>query len=256
MENSVEERRKLRRKKIRKRRLLISFFVFLLISLITLVIMCFTIFFPIQKITIKGSELYTKKQITKACGIVVGDNLFAISESKLQERARMQLPYVDSITIERKIPDTLILTVKDAQEYACYNSEDKYFVVSKKGYVLAEYSEPPQNVFQITSGKVSCEIGKPVKFEDENKSVIINNLINNLDLNEIKINSIDASNIIEIKAVVNDIYTVNFGTEENLDRKIAHLSGMIKSIGDRKGNIDLSMWTPSNTQGSFVAEKG
>ena len=53
---------------------------------------------------------------------------------------------------------------------------------------------------------------------------------------------------------VEDKFVVKMGTDEFLEQKIAHLRSMIDSIGDRKGEINLSMWTPNNSQGSFVED--
>ena len=106
----------------------------------------------------------------------------------------------------------------------------------------------------ITSG-VNCVIGKAVEYSNDSQAELVENLSKLLGNKEIKINSIDVSNVINITVKVEDKFTVNLGTNEYLEQKIAHLSGMIDSIGERVGDINLSMWTPENSQGSFVEKQ-
>ncbi len=255
MLEDVQNRRKERRRKIRRRRLFISLIFFIIIAIITLAIMCFTLFFPIKSIGAKGSKLYTSEQIVAASGIDVGDKLFAVSKKTVENSIRKSLPYVDAVTIKREFPDGIKLTVKDAEEYVCYNVDGKYYVVSKKGYVLSENGEKPENIFEIICGGVGCEIGAQVTFEDEEAQELIDTLTDAFSKQDISIDEIDITNTIQIKAKVENRFDVYFGTHENIDKKIAHLSGMIESIGDRSGSIDLSMWTEKKSQGSFVETK-
>ncbi len=255
MNEDVEKRRAMRRRQIRRRRLIIGFIFFLIVAVIAFAIMCFTVLFPIKNITVSGSEIYTKKEIKEACQIKLGDNLFAVSQSKTQAALQKNLPYIDEVEIKRDLPDTLILAVTDAVEYACYNVEGKYFVVSDKGNILAEYDEKPENVFEIIANGVNCEVGTKVQYENEGDDELINIIIDNLNLQGISINSVDVTNSLKITVRVENRFDVNLGTNENIDKKIAHLKGMIESIGDRSGSINLEQWTRENSQGSFVAEK-
>lgn len=252
MQSDIQKRRAARRKKIRRRRLKIAFIFFLIISLITLAIMCFTVFFPIKRISVSGSKIYTKSEIIKASELTTDDNLLVVSEDKIEQKIRKKLPYVDNVELKRNLPDAIILSVTDAKEFACYKIGDNYSIVSEKGFVLSLQSEKPENVFEIITSGVSGELGAAIKYENTAEEEMISNLVSLLSQKEINIDTIDVSNFLDIAISVEGKFTVSLGTGDYLEQKIAHLSGMIGSIGDRKGSIDLSMWTPSNTQGSFV----
>lgn len=251
-QQDVQNRRKARQKKARRKRLKICFVFFVLMALITLAIMCFTVFFPIKRISVSGSEIYSKAEIIKASGLTTDDNLFLISEEKTEQKIRESLPYVDSIKLKRNLPDALVLTVTDAKEYYCFKISEEYFVVSENGYVLSSTADIPENVFEIAVNGVKCEIGKAVKYENSTEEELVKTLITWLNEKEINIDKIDVSNILNITVDVENKFTVTLGNSEHLEKKIAHLSGMIDSIGDRSGTINLSMWTPDNSQGSFV----
>lgn len=243
--------RPVKRKKKKKTRLRAGFVVFLMLALAALLVICCTLFFPIKRISVSGSKMYTNAQIIKASGLTTDSKLLLVSEEKLQEKIRKTLPYVDSVKIKRSLPDAIILTVTDAVENACFKTSDGYLLVSKSGYVLSKCAEKPENVYEIITSGVSGEIGETVKYEKESEQTLVELLINELTKNNIKINSVDVVNLIEIQVSVEDKFEVLLGKNENIDKKAAHLASMIDEIGDRKGSIDLSFWTPESRQGTF-----
>ncbi len=251
-QKDVEKRRKARQRKARRRRLKMCFVLFIIAALITLVIMCFTVFFPIKRISVSGSKIYSKAEIIKASGLTTKDNLFVVSEEKIEENIRKKLPYVDSIELKRNIPDAVVLTITEAKEQCCFCVDDKYFVVSESGYVLKSQAERPENAFEIVTSGVSCKVGERVKYKNSKEEQLVSTITNLFIVNKINVDEIDVTSLLSLSANVENRFYVNFGSDEYLEEKIAHLQGMIESIGDRSGDINLSMWTPDNSQGSFV----
>ncbi len=255
MQSDVNKRRRERQKKIRRKRLKTAFVFFIIITLVTLAIMCFTIFFPIKRINVSGSKIYSKSEIIKASKLTTADNLFVISEDDIQNKIRKTLPYIDDVKLKRVLPDAVILTVTDATEYAYYLSGDKYYILSSNGYILKEQSDTPENVFEIFTSGIDGSVGEKAKYKSEQEQELVNTLITALKKQKINIDKIDVSNILQISLEVEGRFTVVLGNADYTAEKIAHLSGMIKSIGDRSGKINLSMWTHDNSQGSFVENK-
>lgn len=254
MQSDVNKRRAERQKKARRRRLKIAFIFFLIIALITLAIMCFTVFFPIKRINVSGSEIYSKSQIVKASKLTTDDNLWVVSEEEIENNIRKKLPYIDSVKLKRVFPDAVILTVTDAKEYAYYQSGENYFILSDSGYILKEQTEIPENVFQIVTSGMEGDVSQKAVYKNTAEEELVNTLISALQNKEINIDKIDVSNILQITLEVEGRFTVVLGNTDYTQEKIAHLSGMIESIPDRKGKINLSMWTPTNSQGSFVED--
>lgn len=255
MASDVNYRRATRQKKARRRRLRTAFVLFLIIAIITLVIMCFTVFFPIQRINVSGSKIYSNAQIIKASKITTNDNLFVVSENKIKENIRKELPYIDDVKLKRVLPDAVILTVTDAKESTYYYQDGQYVVLSESGYVLKKQDEIPQNVFEIVTSGISGNIGEMAVYENSAEEELINTIRDTIIKYDINIDKIDVSNILQISLEIEGRFTVVLGNTEYTQEKIAHLSSMIESIGDRGGKINLSMWTPQNSQGSFVEDK-
>lgn len=245
-----------RQRRIRKRRLIIFFIFFIITAICTAITLSLTVFFPIENIEIKGSKIYSSEEILNHCGIEIGDNLFTASQKAAENSLKKSLPYVESVQINRELSGTLNITVKDAKEFACYNIGGRYFTVSESGWVLKENEAPPENLVEIKINDAKCSVGSGISFEDETAKSLIDEIVACLKEEEIVINSVDITDKINIRLYVDNRFEVELGTNENIDRKIMHLSGMIENIpSEKSGKINLSMWTSTNTQGTFTEKK-
>ena len=247
-------KRKLRQRKIRRRRIITALVFFGILLIAVGVILSLTVLFPIEQIKVSGSEKYTSDEVIAACGIKTGDNLFTSSADV--EELKEKLPYIESVSVSRSLPSTLVIKVKEASEYACFYTGGKYYAVSEKWQVLNAYDQKPDGIFEIKAGNVECVPGKTAVFSEEKSGTLINDIISLAGEYSLKIDGIDITEELSITVGVDGRFSVNFGTSNNLSEKFAHLSGMIKNIDEGKsGKIDLSMWTSSNTQGTFVENK-
>ena len=254
-------KRKARQRKIRKRRIKI-FIGFLVVALlITGTALSLTVLFPIDSITVtgansrvqsrNGSEKYTAEEILSAASIKKGDNLFT-AKADAGAMAK-KLPYVQSVQTVRKLPGSLTLKVKDAAEYACYKADGKYFTVSRSLHVLNRCDEPPENMLLILAGNVSCKVGEDVQYGDNKAGGLIEQIEKSAEEYSLTLNRIDITDELAISVKTEGRFVVNFGTSNGLDGKFAHLASMIKNIDTQKtGTVNLSMWSSSNTEGTFV----
>lgn len=244
-----------RQRRIRKRRLIIFFSFFIVFLLCVGVALSLTIFFPIEKLNIVGSKIYSAEEIENISGINIGDNLFAINKASLLSKLKSKLPYIDGVDIERKLPSTLIIKVKDADEYASFELEDKYYIVSKSGWVLNESDTVNESLILIKGADVKCKIGTEMKIINSEQEEQIIEIADVLSKTGINTNYIDITDPISLTLGVEERFTVELGSPNNLEEKIKQLASMIKSIDSNKsGKINLSMWTSANKKGTFIAE--
>lgn len=246
-------KRQERQRKMKKRRLKVFFVLFILLLLFVGVILSLTVLFPINKITAKGSKIYTQAEIIDYCGIETGDNLFTVSEKETLDLLKKNLPFIETLQFERTLPDTLNLKVTDAKEYACYMVGDKYYTVSKDGWTLNSYIEKPENVILIVTDKAKCKVGTAIQFENDYSHSEVENIIELLRKYDITVDNVDITDSVNLKAKIEGRFIVDFGTQVDLEQKIRHLDSMIKEIDQNDtGKINLSMWNSQNTQGTFV----
>ncbi len=252
-QDSVNKRRKQRRRKIVRRRIIKTLIFLLVVALAVFVVLALTVLFPVKNVSAKGSKLYTEAQIVKASGINKEDNIFTLSSARVEEDIHKILPYIDTVKIDRKLPDTVSLSVTDAKEYESYYSGGKYYAVSKRGYVLNQYDKPPEDTFVIKCKGVSAKVGYKIDFKSETTGELVNMLKAELEKQKIKLNAVDISDEYDIKLTVDDRFEVRLGTDKYLENKVAHLESMIESIGEgRQGTINLTMWTKDKSEGTFT----
>lgn len=250
----IEARRAKRRKAAQIKRLKVLTVAFLIIAVVTVAILSVTVFFPIKKINVSGSKKYDAETIIEQSALM-GENLIITSERKLEENLRKKLPYIDEISLKKDMPDTVSIKITDAKEYASYKVSGKYYVVSRKGYVLRTSKTLPDGTIEIITKAKATKNGEKIQFSDKKSKKLTEELMGYLNEHKIKINSINLKNKSRITVRVEGRFDVSFGTVDFLERKCAHLAKMIDEIDkDARGDINLSMWTPDKTEGTLIRE--
>lgn len=253
VDKSVEARRKARQKQIRKRRAIRAFFVLLILAVITVAVLSVTVLFPVKSVNVSGSKIYTPTEIVKAGKITQSTNLLILSEDKLTEKIRTELPFVDSVKLEKKLPDSLTIKVTDATEKYCYNYGGKYYTVSSKNYVLKTYNELPEGMAEIRCGKITCVPGQKINIHDQNAKNTCDKIFVVFEKNDIKIDSVDTTDPLNITMKIEGKFEVLLGGNAHMESKCKHLVAMIEKIeDDASGTINLSMWTPDKKEGTFI----
>ncbi len=154
---SKDEIRSINKKKIKRKRKAKK--IALLTALFT-VVMCvgvvlvLAVFFKINTISVKGDKVYSDKEIILKSGIETGGNLFRVNEESLNEKLSKSLPYIQSVTLERQLPDTLIVTVKATREVAAFQYGAGFILVNAEGKVLDRDASMLRDNVAVVNGAV------------------------------------------------------------------------------------------------------
>ncbi len=247
------EKRKARQRKARKKKAVISLIFTIIVLFITAVILCLTVFFPIETVSATGSKIYSDKEIINQSGIKIGDNIFTFGEKESTERLKNKLPFIENVEFERKLPNKLYIKVSDAKVYYCLKKGDSYYSISEAGWVLEKTAEKTDGVFEIFINDIECNVGNEIVFKNENTRRILNNLIIYCEKYDIKIDYIDVTNTAALKIGADNRFDVELGTENDLESKLKQLNKMILSLNNgQKGLIRLYMWSSQKPDGTFV----
>ncbi|MBQ9349348.1 MAG: FtsQ-type POTRA domain-containing protein, partial [Oscillibacter sp.] len=113
-----------------------------LYSLITtlVVVICvsaaLTMFFRVRNLEITGLHRYTEEQIQEAAGVEYGDNLFFMDKYAMKDEILRQLPYVESLRINRTYPDTLRIAVVECQHPMGIEQDGTVWLISAAGKIV------------------------------------------------------------------------------------------------------------------------
>lgn len=96
-----------------------------------------SVFFRVENITVSGTVKYDAWTIKEASGIEIGDNLLSFGEAKAAGKIRTALPYVESVRIGIKLPNTVNIEIKELDVvYSIQDSEYQWWLITAEGRVV------------------------------------------------------------------------------------------------------------------------
>ena len=101
-----------RRRKSNRRRRGSFGFLYKLLSVLVIcgaIVAALTLFFRVDTVVITGQQRYTEEEIREASGIAEGANLVLFNKYTAANNIVSALPYIEEISINRKLPDTLLI---------------------------------------------------------------------------------------------------------------------------------------------------
>ncbi len=236
--------RKRRRRRRRGPGILFSFFCLTMIC--AAILTAVTIFFKVKSVTVTGETRYNKNEIIQAAGIETGENLIFLNKIAAINRIFQDRPYLDEVSVRRRLPDTIEIFVTECQPAAALAAEGgQYWLIDRNGKLLelvpAQQTESLCKIIGIDPEQP--EAGTYADFLDEEKEkalfTILNTAENSGILNEII--DIDISQIFEIRLQYTERFEVELGTVEDLSKKIGFLKSVVGRLGEMDtGVIDLT----------------
>ncbi len=246
---SRDEVRSINKKKMSRRRKLKKNILSVLLAVVVMcvgLVLVFSLFFKINTITISGDKVYSDKMVADKSGIEMGENLFKVSEEKLTEKLSKDLPYIKSVTVERKLPDTIIINVEAAKEVAAITTKKGFVLLDETGKVLDKNASIlKENVAVINNVKLKEYIeGEKVVLTDEKKTETLIKLfeaIKNADMQ--LLTEIDLKNVNDIKIKYDDRITFAVGSLTNIETKLARGVAALEKENEinaySEGTLDL-----------------
>ena len=236
-------------------------------------VLCMSIFFKVEIIEVSGAKSYDEWTIREASGIEEGDNLLTFSRGKAGGRIKTQLQYVDQVRFGIKLPNTVIIDIKEFNVvYAVKASDGTWYLINSNGKIMeqtdggtaANYTkilgihltgpivgEQARAAEEIVTAPEST---KPA--EDSTEVTVPQVLITNqsrLDaalriLRELEVNgivgdaaSLDVSDMSRIELWYGTRYQVNLGDENDMEKKIADMKAAISQLAEyENGMLDIS----------------
>ena len=246
MKRRREQERRKGMKKTAKRKRSHKALWLVMLSLVlvgALILGAYTVFFPVKTITVKGNQQYTDEQIIKASAIEIGENLLSLDLDEIVYAIRSACPYVQKVTMERKLSGQLILTVQDTvadgEILLSFYHNNKYFLVNQKYELMEEKDQPVNGVlvhgFTVTANGPS----QSVTLAPAEKVELLNTLVEQINLQKIsEITQIDLRDVNNIRVLFDDRHVWELGNAEKLDYKLKFGAEISKQEPDQ-GTVKL-----------------
>ena len=240
----------------------------IVVAVVLALIFGMAIFFKVdvEKITVSGADKYSELEIVEASGIMDGENLLSISESRISSNIQAALPYVYKVRVGIKLPDTVKIEIEELDVAYAIESEDGSWWLMRSDSVLVEKvssADAGQHTKILGVQVLAPEQGmqaqamQPV-IEDENGETIpvtvyaseqlavAVSIAQFLEDNGVigQAASIDVSNITDIQLWYGQQYQIMLGNNLELGYKIRAMKASIDQMGDyQSGVLDVSFTT-------------
>ncbi|MGN0135180.1 FtsQ-type POTRA domain-containing protein [Anaerotignum sp.] len=198
--------------------------------------------FAVKEIKAEGASHFTTSELCERIGLSTGDNLFLFGKGKA-EKILEENPYIADAKLSAKLPDTMIITVKERKVRGYVPYMGSYLYIDEEGRVL-EVQEAYHEALPLVKGLSfgSFTEGEIIPVENpEALDVVlrISQMMEKYDLLDLVV-EIDVSNPEDIYAYVNQVQ-IHLGNMENGDMKIKYMAEIMKTIPEEdRGILDLS----------------
>ncbi len=106
-------------------------------AVVLALVLCMSIFFRVERITVTGGRVYSEWRIREVSGIEEGDYLLTFSRERASGRIIAELPYVDRVRIGIKLPDTVNIVIEELDVvYAIQDTTGLWWLISSEGKVV------------------------------------------------------------------------------------------------------------------------
>ena len=136
-------------------------FLYKLLSVLLIcaaILVAMTLFFRVDEIVVTGQKRYTAEEIRAASGVELGSNLYVLNKYDIVRAILGQLPYIEDIRINRKLPDTLLIEVHESGRPFALVQEGSAWLVSSGGKIVEQLPEKETGQYGRISG---CELLAP-----------------------------------------------------------------------------------------------
>jgi len=116
--------------------------------------------FRVQNVEVVGRSQTEPKALLAAAGLSRGDPILAFSPTEARRRIE-NLPWVESAAVERRLPDTVAITIVERKPIALWQHNEKISLIDAAGTVLGNVSiETAPNLPLIVGGDAPAHAGE------------------------------------------------------------------------------------------------
>lgn len=204
------------------------------------------VFFQVRNIEVNGNTFYTDEEIAEASGVAEGDNLFFINRFSAASRVFAKLAYVEGVSIDRKLPSSLIINVTESEAIACVETDNGIWAIDRTCKLLSKVSTADASALVAVKGIVvsAPSQGEIISIGDESAVAYLSDMLKQISALGLRqsISYIDMSKTASPEFDYLGRFTVVMGAYENVGYKFQLLLAAVSGLqsGDC-GTLDLSI---------------
>lgn len=197
--------------------------------------------FNIKDIIVTDNNKVPNDTIISLSTLQLEQNIFKFYKKNIENKIK-ENPYIEKVTIHRKLPSTVEIKVTERVAQYAVDYMGKYAYINTQGYILelAENNQDMPIIQGASTNEEEFQLGNRLNNEDLNKLedvIAIMDVMKQYKLNE-KVTSIDISNKNEyIIYLADEKKKVHIGDTSNLSNKILYVQAIIEQEKGTEGDI-------------------
>lgn len=217
------------------------------VVVIVSIIFVMSVFFRVADIQVVGNTHYTDAEIIRAIDIEEGDNLFFFDRFAAISRVFAKLPYIEEVSVERHLPDSVTIEVTESKALAYLVLGDEFWTLDHNCKVLGKAVEEELTALIPVEGikPGTLLIGETMQTEDGDAELVayLQEILFQVQERGIYMNisMIDFADPDNVFIYYSDRFTIRLGQNSNTEYKFGMLVSVLEKLtnGD-VGYLDLS----------------
>ena len=218
---------------------------------IVAVIFVMSVFFRVSDIQVRGNSHYTDEEIIRAIDIEEGDNLFFFDRFAALSRVFAKLPYIDEVTVERSLPNRVVITVTESQALAYIVLGEENWPIDHNCKVLGKANDDELKglipILGISPGTLM--IGETLETADGDEQIVefIAEVLEQLEGRGLytRVGRVDFTDPEQVEFTLGDKYTVRIGNSSAIDYKFGMLISVLSQL--LEGDVGIINVSDGNT---------
>lgn len=251
------------------------------VAVVLAIVMGLSVFFRVEKVVVYGNNAYSAWTIQEASGIENGQNLLTFGSVRACGKIRTNLPYVDTVRIGIKLPDTVNIYIKEFDVvYAIASPGGEWWLMTSGGKITDKIDAGTANSYtkvlgvEVESPAVGADAKAveeliPVTQETTAEGEIVSTepvftitgadrlkaalmILDALELNDIvgEASSVNVASLNNLELMYGTRYQVKLGDSANMEYKIASMKQAVAQLNEyQTGILDCSFTTWTDRPG-------
>ena len=142
---------------------------------VAVVLLLLTVLFRVNEFEVTGNVRYTADEVAQASGVTVGDVLMGVNKTQAASRILAGLPYVETVTVSKRLPGTVAFTITESTAAAQASSHTgSIWLMTREGELLERLDEETDFAYPVITGTLlDLPIsGDRAVFEDAQKGAV------------------------------------------------------------------------------------
>lgn len=237
----------------RRRNRRIAAIAFVAVLIVVGAVISMNVLFKIEKFEIEGETTYTQQELETAFGHEAGESLFSFNAKQSEAAIEKSLPYIENVTIRRRLPNTIVFRVEPAAErYYAALSNGQVVVMSTSRKVLRITDAIPEGLSFIHGVEEATAVpGTLLALADEEKAATLNELLAVLDNAGVEgVNWVDVASPGSLSFRWQGRFTIVLGTKINMQQKLEYAMLLLTDTEQSEftetdsGTLDVSTYPP------------